>query len=99
VVSLPFRRVFLPKFYLELFRSVILLENINPMRQRVEMDRSVRSNGGSLCLNSDDRRYLEALKDSDYVVTKNTRHPLGLFSVVAFIVQQVIGRNSRSTAG
>jgi hypothetical protein len=53
--------------------------------------RSVRSNGSSLCLDEDDRWYLEALKDRDYVATKNTRHPLGLFSVVAFILQQVIG--------
>jgi amino acid transporter len=52
---------------------------------------SVRSNGSSLCLDEDDCRYLEALKDRDYVATKNTRHPLGLFSVVAFILQQVIG--------
>jgi hypothetical protein len=52
---------------------------------------SVRSSVNSLYLGEDDRRYLEALKDRDYVVTKNTRQPLGLFSVVAFILQQVIG--------
>lgn len=52
---------------------------------------SVRTNSSSLCLGEEDRRYLEALKDRDYVVTKHTRHPLGLFSVIAFILQQVIG--------
>ncbi|OAK99544.1 amino acid transporter [Phaeosphaeriaceae sp. SRC1lsM3a] len=59
----------------------------------VELDdnQSVRSGNSSLCLGDDDRRYLEALKDRDHVVTKNTKHPLGLFSVVAFILQQVIG--------
>jgi hypothetical protein len=55
---------------------------------------SIRSSCSSLCLGEDDRRYLEALKDRDYVVTKNTRQPLGLFSVVAFILQQVIGELS-----
>jgi hypothetical protein len=66
------------------------------MKHSVEADadaRSVHSNCSSLCLDEDDRRYLEALKDRDYVVTKNTRNPLGLFSVVAFILQQVIGKN------
>jgi hypothetical protein len=53
---------------------------------------SVRTTGSSLCLGEEDRRYLEALNDSDYVATKHTRHPLGLFSVIAFILQQVIGR-------
>ncbi|KAH7088191.1 amino acid permease-domain-containing protein [Paraphoma chrysanthemicola] len=53
--------------------------------------RSIRSDRSSFCLDEDDRRYLEALKGRDYVVTKNTRNPLGLFSVVAFILQQVIG--------
>lgn len=53
---------------------------------------SVRSSTSSLSLGDDDRRYLEALKDRDHVVTKNTKHPLGLFSVVAFILQQVIGK-------
>jgi hypothetical protein len=53
---------------------------------------SVRSSNSSLSLGEDDRRYLEALKDRDHVATKNTKHPLGLFSVVAFILQQVIGK-------
>jgi hypothetical protein len=57
-----------------------------------EDSHSIHSANSSLCLGEDDRRYLEALKDRDYVVTKNTRHPLGLFSVVAFILQQVIGK-------
>jgi hypothetical protein len=55
---------------------------------------SVLSTDSGLYLGEDDQRYLEALKDEDYVVTKNTRHPLGLFSVVAFILQQVIGQSS-----
>jgi uncharacterized secreted protein with C-terminal beta-propeller domain len=57
-----------------------------------EDTRSLRSINGSLYLGDDDRRYLELLKDKDYVVTKKTSHPLGLFSVVAFILQQVIGK-------
>lgn len=67
--------------------------SIGPVNM-VELDdnQSVRSGNSSLCLGDDDRRYLEALKDRDHVVTKNTKHPLGLFSVVAFILQQVIGR-------
>jgi hypothetical protein len=52
---------------------------------------SVRTTGSSLCLGEEDRQYLEALKDRDHVVTKHTRDPLGLFSVIAFILQQVIG--------
>ncbi|KAF2026522.1 hypothetical protein EK21DRAFT_92359 [Setomelanomma holmii] len=52
---------------------------------------SIRSSQSSLCLDDSDRRYLDALKDKDFVVTKNTRRPLGHFSVVAFILQQVIG--------
>lgn len=56
-----------------------------------EDTRSLHSIDGSLCLGDEDRRYLELLKDKDYVVTKKTSHPLGLFSVVAFILQQVIG--------
>jgi hypothetical protein len=55
---------------------------------------SILSTDSGLYLGEDDQRYLEALKDKDYVVTKNTRHPLGLFSVVAFILQQVIGQSS-----
>lgn len=52
---------------------------------------SIVSGNSSLSLDEEDRRYLEALTDKDYVATKNTRHPLGLFSVIAFILQQVIG--------
>jgi hypothetical protein len=53
---------------------------------------SVRTSSSSLYLGEEDRRYLEALKDRDYVATKHTRHPLGLVSVIAFILQQVIGK-------
>lgn len=53
---------------------------------------SIRSTGSSFYLDEEDRRYLDALRDRDHVATKNTRHPLGLFSVVAFILQQVIGK-------
>jgi hypothetical protein len=56
--------------------------------------RSILSRDSGLRLCEDDQRYLDALEDRDYVVTKNTRHPLGLFSVVAFILQQVIGQLS-----
>jgi hypothetical protein len=42
-------------------------------------------------LEEEDRRYLEALRDRNHVATKTTRHPLGLFSVVMFILQQVLG--------
>lgn len=49
------------------------------------------SANSSLDLDDEDRRYLNALADRDYVATSNTRDPLGLFSVVAFILQQVIG--------
>jgi hypothetical protein len=66
----------------------------NNMRNEEEIEtdsRSLRSNDSGLYLGEDDRQYLDKLKDRDYVVTKNTRHPLGLFSVVAFILQQVIG--------
>ncbi|KAF2825914.1 amino acid transporter [Ophiobolus disseminans] len=52
---------------------------------------SIHSTDGSLCLDGEDRHYLQALKDKDCVVTTNTQQPLGLFSVFAFIVQQVIG--------
>lgn len=55
-------------------------------------DQSVPSRSSSLSLGDDDRRYLEALKDRDHVATQNTKHPLGLLSVVAFILQQVIGK-------
>jgi amino acid transporter len=70
------------------------------MRQNEEIDcdlRSISSDSSNLCLDEEDRHYLQALKDRDYVVTKNTRHPLGLFSVIAFIVQQVIGEYSQFT--
>ncbi|KAH8725895.1 hypothetical protein GQ44DRAFT_726624 [Phaeosphaeriaceae sp. PMI808] len=53
--------------------------------------RSVRSNKNSLCLDEDDRQYPEGLKDRGQIVTKNTRNPLGTFTVIAFILQQVIG--------
>ncbi|KAI4619201.1 uncharacterized protein J4E87_007789 [Alternaria ethzedia] len=52
---------------------------------------SVQSGDRSLCLDEEDRAYLEALNDKDVVATKSTPNPLGLFSVVAFILQQVIG--------
>jgi hypothetical protein len=52
---------------------------------------SLRSSNSSLDLEVEDRRYLEALGDEDHIAIKSTRHPLGLFSVVAFILQQVIG--------
>ncbi|KAF2747233.1 amino acid transporter [Sporormia fimetaria CBS 119925] len=52
---------------------------------------SGRSANSSLDLEEEDRRYLEALRDRNHVATKTTRHPLGLFSVVAFILQQMIG--------
>ncbi|KAH7389905.1 amino acid permease-domain-containing protein [Pyrenochaeta sp. MPI-SDFR-AT-0127] len=52
---------------------------------------SIKSDDSGLSLNEEDRRYLEALTDKNQVATKNTRQPLGLFSVTAFILQQVIG--------
>ena len=55
---------------------------------------SIRSSNISLDLEEEDRRYLDALQDRDHIATKSTRHPLGLFSVVAFILQQVIGKCS-----
>ncbi|KAF2004027.1 amino acid transporter [Amniculicola lignicola CBS 123094] len=45
----------------------------------------------SLDLGEEDNKYLAALGSKDKVATRHTRHPLGLFSVVAFIVQRVIG--------
>lgn len=53
---------------------------------------STSSSDNSLDLSEEDRRYLEALNDKNHVATKTTRHPLGLFSVVMFILQQMIGR-------
>jgi hypothetical protein len=50
------------------------------------------SSNSSLDLEEEDRRYLEALRDRNHVATKTTRHPLGLFSVVMFILQQMIGQ-------
>jgi hypothetical protein len=58
--------------------------------------RSTRSSNSSLDLDEEDRRYLEALRDRDHVATRVSRHPLGLFSVVAFILQQMIGALSSS---
>lgn len=55
---------------------------------------SIRSSNTSLELDEEDRRYLEALRDGDHVATKVSRHPLGLFSVVAFILQQMIGERT-----
>ncbi|KAF2272400.1 uncharacterized protein EI97DRAFT_445851 [Westerdykella ornata] len=52
---------------------------------------STHSGNDSLDLEEEDRRYLEALNDEHHVATKTTRHPLGLFSVVAIILQQMIG--------
>jgi hypothetical protein len=54
---------------------------------------SLRSSNIGLDLEEEDRRYLEALQDSDHIATKSTRDPLGLFSVIAFILQQVIGES------
>lgn len=59
--------------------------------------RSIYSANSTLDLDDDDRKYLDALADRDYVATKNTQHPLGLFSVVAFILQQIIGRCNLET--
>lgn len=75
--------------------ATFLTDNL-AMRQSGAMEcdlRSVHSSDSNLCLDDEDRHYLQALKDNDYVVTRNTRHPLGLFSVIGFIVQQVIGKN------
>jgi hypothetical protein len=52
---------------------------------------STHTSNSTLDLEEEDRRYLEALQDRNYVATKTTRHPLGLFSVVAFILQQMLG--------
>lgn len=58
----------------------------------VEQDAfSAHTNHSDLDLDEEDRRYLEALDDEHHVVTKITRHPIGLFSVVAFPLQQMIG--------
>jgi hypothetical protein len=81
-------------YSLFLHELLIILSLNMAINDSIDLDhdvQSIRSNCSSLCLGEDDRRYLEALKDRDYVVTKNTRQPLGLFSVVAFILQQVIG--------
>lgn len=56
-----------------------------------EDSRSINSSNSSLDLDEEDRRYLAALRDPNHVVTKSTRHPIGLFSVVAFILQQMLG--------
>jgi hypothetical protein len=55
---------------------------------------SAHSNSSSLDLDAADRLYLEALRDRDHVATKTTRQPLGLYSVIAFVLQQVIGKSS-----
>jgi hypothetical protein len=64
-------------------------DNIN--MAAIEDGDSSHSSNSSLDLEDEDRRYLEALRDRNHVATKTTRHPLGLFSVVLFILQQMIG--------
>ncbi|KAF2264189.1 amino acid transporter [Lojkania enalia] len=57
----------------------------------VEYDISSQTANDGLDLPEEERMYLEALRSKDKVATRTTRHPLGTFSVIAFILQRVIG--------
>jgi hypothetical protein len=92
--QLAFLRILSSRSFLSIPRARSLSATMTGSREANEDTHSILSRDSGLYLGEDDQRYLEALKDEDYVVTKNTRHPLGLFSVVALILQQVIGQSS-----